>query len=297
MMSTHPFQRLSSKAAIALAAAALLYLIAIAPPASLGQEPPTATPDAEGVIYTEVKPNDSLWSIAARAGITLQELLDLNGLSEDAIIQPGDQLIIGHGLPPATPTVPAPTPTVTATRPPPTPTATASPPPRTAICLLAFMDLDKNGRYEGNEPLRAAVAFTVFNEETVVANYITDGLSEPFCVEDLQPGKYKVTRSVGRHETLTTAGDWSLTLTRGNILNLEFGSYADTDVTGAGVPANSTSLPGPVPLGTETANDNGQQILIIPIVGMGTALLVLLVAVLFLIRYYRRSVRHTLRDG
>jgi LysM repeat protein len=192
---------------------------------------PTATPDAEGVIYVIVQPNDSLWALAAGAGVSLQDLLAYNNLTEDDIIQPGQVLIIGYGTPAPTATVELPTATPTATRLPPTPTQTAEPPPRTAICLKAFIDNDRDGTHDVGEPFRTAVAFTVFNEETVVGNYITDGVSEPYCLEDLSPGDYKITRSIARDETLTTAGNWALTLTRGNVLNLEFGSYQKDDAT------------------------------------------------------------------
>lgn len=190
----------------------------------LAQGEPTATPDAEGVIYVVVQPNDSLWSISSQAGITLPELLAYNNLTEDTVIQPGQLLIIGYGTPAPTPTIEQPTPTPTSTRPPPTATGTAVPPPRTAICLIAFDDLDRDGVWDGDEPSKASVAFTIFNQESVVGNYISDGVSEPYCLEGLAPGEYKITRSVGRNEELTTSGDWALTLTSGNVLNLEFGS-------------------------------------------------------------------------
>lgn len=197
-----------------------VLLLLLLPAALLAQESPTPTPDAEGVIYVEVQPNDSLWAIAARAGLTLQELLDLNELQETSVVQPGDLLIIGYGTPPPTPTSDAPTPTLA----PPTPPSTAVP-PRTAICLAAFDDTNRDGVHDGAEPLRAGVAFTVYNDQEVIANYITDGRSEPHCLEGLEAGTYYVTRSIGRDEVLTTEGEWALTLVRGSVLNQSFGSY------------------------------------------------------------------------
>ncbi|MCA9961020.1 MAG: LysM peptidoglycan-binding domain-containing protein, partial [Anaerolineales bacterium] len=117
------------------------------------QEPlPTATPDEAGVIYIEVQPNDSLWNIAAQAGLTLNQLLELNGLSENAFIQPGQRLIVGYGPPPATATA---EPLPTATLPPPTPHPT-QPSPRTAICLLAYHDQNRDGIHDATETLRPA---------------------------------------------------------------------------------------------------------------------------------------------
>lgn len=73
---------------------ALLLLANYSP--ALAQDFPTSTPDAEGNIFVVVQPNDSLWAIAARAGIPLTELLALNNLAEDSIIAPGDVLLIGR---------------------------------------------------------------------------------------------------------------------------------------------------------------------------------------------------------
>lgn len=214
--------------------------------------PPEATPtaNADGAIYYTVQPNDALWSIAARAGLTLPELLALNGLTEDSVIQAGDLLILGFADTP-TPipqsTVP---PTLTGTRPPPTPTITGTPLPRTAICLAAYEDQNQDGIYQGGEPLRPDVAFTIFDETAVVANYITNG-SEPYCLETLTPGTYNITRSYRADEILTTEGDGTILLQLGDVVNLFFGSYR-----------NNTPIPPPptlapkrttAPLATATA--------------------------------------------
>jgi hypothetical protein len=200
---------------------------------ALAQDNPTPTPDAEGNIYVIVQPNDSLWAIAARAGIPLAELLALNNLTEISIISPGDRLLIGQGEPPVSPTEAGAFPSPTATRPPPPPTATAVPPPRTAICLKAFVDLNRDGKHNAGEPFKASVAFTIFTEQAVTGNYVTDGISEPHCLENLESGDYKITRSISRDETLTTQGDWTISLAPGNVVELAFGSYTavSTNVT------------------------------------------------------------------
>lgn len=194
----------------------------------LAQVLPTATPDAEGVIYVVVQPNDNLWTIAVRHDLSLQELLALNDLNENALIRPGDRLIVGHGPPPATATVPLP---ATPTLPAPTPTFTPAPPP-TAICLLAFVDVTGNGRFDPGDPLQEAVAFTIFNEATVVANYITDGFSEPYCIEGLSPGDYNVTRSLRSDEQATTPGDMAIALRWGDRVELAFGAVSRDNVAG-----------------------------------------------------------------
>ncbi len=189
------------------------------------------TPDADGVISVIVQPEESLWAIAARAGLSLPELLALNGLSESDIIRPGDSIIIGRVE--AQPTaVPLEELQPTATRPPPTPRPTRRPPQAT-ICLSAFADLNRNGVQDSGEPLRPGVAFSVYNSEAVVANYITDGVSEPHCLLPLPPGSYRVTRSVMPDEVLTTDGDWALQLGDANTLRQAFGSYTSAELTAA----------------------------------------------------------------
>jgi hypothetical protein len=196
---------------------------------------PTPTPDAEGAIYVEVQVNDSMWSIAARAGISLQTLWELNGLTETSIITPGDRLLVGRVEPAPTET---PEPTLTPTLAPPTPTHTPLPLPQTAVCLAAFDDLNRDGAHDAAEPLRAAVAFTIFTDQAVVANYITDGLSEPRCL-DLEPGTYRITRSIGRGETLTNDGDVAVLLNRGSVVRLAFGSHEGGVVGQTAVPGAS----------------------------------------------------------
>jgi hypothetical protein len=201
-----------------------LLLILSFSSAALAQDSPTSTPDAEGNIFVVVQPNDSLWAIAARAGIPLAELLALNNLTEASIIAPGDLLLIGRVDPPATATQSVP-PSPTATRPPPPPTATAVPPPPTTICLKAFADLNRDGQHNAGEPFKAAVAFTIYTQQAIVGNYVTDGVSEPYCLENLAPGDYNITRSIGQGETLTTQGEWTISLAPGNVVELAFGSY------------------------------------------------------------------------
>jgi len=211
--------------------------------------PPTSTPDAEGVIYSVVQAGDSLWSIAAKAGITLDEILELNNLSQDDFVRVGDLLIIGHADPPSEA---ATEPETTAaeevveeepeTAAEPTATPEIAPAeavevaeveeveeeePAASICLSAFDDANQNGVRDEGEPLRSAVAFTISDVEKVVSNYVTDGASEPFCIEGLAPGNYQITRSVTGGEVVTTEKDQSLALQDGESKSFEFGSYQD----------------------------------------------------------------------
>lgn len=61
-----------------------------------------STPQEDGSIVHAVGSGQSLWSIAARYGVTLQEIMLYNGLNEQSTINPGDELIIrlADGAPP-----------------------------------------------------------------------------------------------------------------------------------------------------------------------------------------------------
>lgn len=203
---------------------------------------PTATPDAEGVIYSVVGANDSLWSIAAKAGITLDDILSYNNLTKDDFVIAGDRLIIGFGEPgggePEADVAEAEDTAIAdaaeggteAEAPPePAPLPTPTPEPESAgmggrICLAAFNDVNQNAYQDSAEPLLANVAFTVTSGNSVVSNYISDGVSEPYCITGLDAGVYQIARSVADDEQLTTDSSWTVALTEDGAVALAFGS-------------------------------------------------------------------------
>ena len=237
------------------------------------------TPDETGVITVIVKPGESLWVIAARAGLSLPELLALNNLTDADVINPGDVLIIGQGTPAApTPAAGAtPSGSPTPTLPPPTlrPSET---PAEAAVCLLAFDDLNRDGNHDTGEPLRAGVAFTVYNTQAVVANYVSDGVSEPKCLRGLVPGEYRVTRSIAPGEVLTTSGDWALSLTAGSELRQEFGSVIGVALADATTAAATTAV-----AGQPTATGGGLDWRIVGVAVLFGGGLLLMAAVLLLL--------------
>lgn len=194
------------------------------------QGTPSPTPNAAGLILVTVQSGDTLWTVAARAGLTLEQLLELNeGLTEESFIQPGQQLIIGR-------VAGSPTPTATATvAPTATPSASVAPSPTNepqggTICLTAFADENQNGLYDEGEGLRPAVAFTITNtdSQSVVSNTITDETTEMYCVEGLAAGNYVVTRSKITNEEMTTPDSWAVALVDGTVTTLVFGSFVNT---------------------------------------------------------------------
>ena len=73
--------------------------------------PPTPTPQTTHV----VRAGDSLWGIAGRYGLVLDDLLVWNGLTAEAVLSIGQVLLIRPPLPPADTPTPTPSPTLVAT--------------------------------------------------------------------------------------------------------------------------------------------------------------------------------------
>lgn len=191
---------------------------------------PTPTPNAAGLILITVQPGDTMWAIAARAGIALDEFLALNpGLTKDSFIQVGEQYIIGQ----AAPATATPEPTTT-----PLPEATAAPtespgieiaalPTGGTLCLQAFVDTNQNGIKDGSEAGQAGVVFTLTLGEQVVSHYLTDGFSEPYCLESMAAGSYRISRSFSPNEVSAKGAEQVLTLSEGGRIDLDWGSYVD----------------------------------------------------------------------
>lgn len=269
--------------------------------------PPTSTPDAEGVIYSEVQAGDSLWSIAAKAGITLDQILEYNSLSQDDFVNVGDMLIVGYGDPPGAEPEATETPEEETPESTPEPTATAEAAaaeaaevaeeeeeeePSATICLSAYDDTNQNGERDDGEPLRSAVAFTISDVERVVSNYVTDGASEPFCIEGLAPGNYNITRSMASGEVATTENGQSLALQSGDSTTVEFGSYQGAEAVAELQATNPTTDEGEgaeEDVAEATVESDGEGGIGIAVIIAVVVAVLLLVGVLVIILSARRT--------
>jgi LysM repeat protein len=103
----------------------------VAPPTPTSLPAPTATPGP--LLYT-VQAGDTMSGIAAAFGVTLEELITANGLTDPNLIRPGDVLIIpGQTAPSSGELPPDTTPMPTAPPRPPVPTPTSVGPPMVEI--------------------------------------------------------------------------------------------------------------------------------------------------------------------
>jgi LysM repeat protein len=103
------------------------------PPTPTATYTPTASPTPPYSTYV-VQAGDTLSGIASRFGVTVQAIMDANGLTS-TLLNVGTQLVIPSGegpvAPPANPTATQPGAAATPTTPPPSPTPTKKPPTAT----------------------------------------------------------------------------------------------------------------------------------------------------------------------
>jgi LysM repeat protein len=103
--------------------------VPVAQPAAPVYVPPpivVATPQANGSIVHVVQPGQVLWAIADAYNVRIQDLVILNHLGLNAILYPGDEILIRAALTPTATATALPTTTPSAT-----PTETPSPPTST----------------------------------------------------------------------------------------------------------------------------------------------------------------------
>jgi hypothetical protein len=158
-----------------------------------------------------------------------------------------------------TPTdTPTPTPTDTPTptyTPTPTDTPTITPTPTPArgdICMLAYHDRNDNKMRDPDEELLPGAMFTLSDARRTVANYITDGINEPYCFTDLTPGTYFLSEENPPSYDSTTRDDWGVVICGGSAIQIEFGDNLRPTPVPTSTPL-PTATPVPVPTPTPVA--------------------------------------------
>jgi len=195
----------------------------------------TPTPRQDGKIIYLVQDADSLWRIAAVAGITIDELMAMNGIQPGDYIAPGMELELGVGGPTVATAAPfdaqqEPTQVLLT----PTPIAGAA-----EICSLLFMDENGNGRLEEGELPLAGGQISVVDVNGVVAGEVTTtDLSDQedligHCFPDLESGDYNVSAAVPPEYNPTTGLNVPVSLNPGDIKYLQFGAQPSSSIGGS----------------------------------------------------------------
>jgi LysM repeat protein len=192
---------------------------------------PTPTPGPDGRIIYIVQQGDSLWRIAAIAGISVQELAVLNGIETDTVLSPGTRLELGVAGPPQATQAP-----VEAGEPTPEGTeATATPISGTGeICVLLFDDIDGNGRLddgevpiEGGQISVTSLSGTVVGEQTTAIDPEDEDLVG-YCFTEVENGEYNVSAALPEDYNATTVRSLPVRLSPGEIAYLQFGAQSST---------------------------------------------------------------------
>lgn len=181
----------------------------------------TPTPGPDGrIVYIAQPEDDSFWTIAAKAGITLNELFALNGIQSNDVLITGMELILGF----AGPAEPTPLPdefaSPTPVEPSPTPLFNTG-----EICVLLFLDANGNARLEEDEVVVTDGQISVINAGGVlVAEAATGDNPEGECFEGLEAGDYNISAAVPPEYNPTTTMNLPMRLQVGDIKYVQFGA-------------------------------------------------------------------------
>jgi LysM repeat protein len=188
---------------------------------------PTPTPGPNGIIVYIVKDGDTLWRVAAIAGITLEELMAMNGIQPGDFISPGMQLELGRGGPVEPTSAPA-SPRQTAT------SSDVTPTPITGtgeICILLFLDRNGNSKLEeGEEPISGGQLSVVNVSGVLVGEFTTDTNIEGHCFSEMESGDYNVSAAVPVDFNPTTGLNVPVSLNPGDIKYLQFGAQPSSAI-------------------------------------------------------------------
>jgi hypothetical protein len=105
------------------------------------------------------------------------------------------------------------------------PTATPPPTPTTGqVCVQAYNDRDSDRQQGADENLLAGVVFTLSDASGPLESYTTDGVSEPHCFPDLQPGSYSVSAKPPASFSAMTEKTTVVALNGGMKTDISFGA-------------------------------------------------------------------------
>ena len=245
------------------------------PPPPTPETPPTPqftpTPRSDGAIVHVVVAGDTMFGLAIAYDVDLEELRRLNaGTVIDDFLSIGQEVVIS-GSPNAA--ISTPTPEVAATVAPVTPEPTTAAPTQdpnaggalpvapaadtASLCVLAYYDANSDlfRQADAGEMALPNAEINLFGTGGPAGTYNTDGISEPYCFQNLAPGNYILRHTPPSGYKLTDAGQWNIPLNAGQVATLDLGYASDGDaVPSPGDNGNTPSVPE-----TEAPAENGEE--------------------------------------
>jgi LysM repeat protein len=255
-------------------AAPVTSTVALTPTVAAPTPAPTAVKNASGKTY-KVQSGDTVGGIAARFGISIDDLRRLNGLRTD-LLSIDQELLLE-----APPTPPTPTP-----RPPGPGTAVAAAPAAPQfglLCVEAYYDNNGNGRREAEsgEDLVPNVFFSISSAGSLVATRMSDGVNEPFCVQNMVAGNYTVGATTLQTYNATTPLNDTKVVQGGNASRFSVGLRRPESGSKVIVPTQA-SASGPA---------RGLGDMALPILAVGIGALLVVGGMFFGVSYFLRQRR------
>jgi len=175
---------------------------------------PTALPD--GRILYHVQEGDTCTGVSLRMGVSIDQLVLLNGIRGDCTLIAGTDILIATVEP--QPTDSGPAPTETALFPSPTPFAGYG-----EVCVRLFDDLNGNARMEETELSISGGAISLTDQSGQISE---TGMtqSSPVCFLELPEGSYSISMGVPEGYNPTTRTSYTLEVRAGDQSVLDFGA-------------------------------------------------------------------------
>lgn len=220
---------------------------------------PTYPPRDDGRIIHTVRSGETLGGIAYAYGLpNAQAVRDLNNLTGD-IIYAGQELLVGQveGVASAEATetaapggsqgadLHAEAEEAEATR------VAAAASTTGSVCVEVFEDANQNRTFDASERLLGGTNVSLKREAEKLASYRTDGVSEPYCFAELEPGDYMVEVEPPRAYGATTDAQLPVRVEVGAPQQVAFGLAR-------GVSSGAAALPAPSPLPPAPATARAQ---------------------------------------
>jgi hypothetical protein len=92
------------------------------------------------------------------------------------------------------------------------------------VCVTLFEDVNVNRLQDVSELLLANGTINLTQNTETLETYSTDGVSDPFCFDELEAGEYVVVSAPPDGYGLTTAQQFRLNVLPGASINVNFGA-------------------------------------------------------------------------
>lgn len=196
----------------------------------------TPTPRPDGAIVHVVVSGDTLFGLSLTYDIPVDDIYTLNNLDSSSLLQIGQEIVIavsGGALPTTTPEAEATVESTPEVEPTPEdgtqPAENVPAAGKSALCTLAFFDAngDMFRQAENNEMLLPNVQLSLLGRSGPVDSHKTDGISEPWCFENLEPGNYVLRHTPPSGYKAIDGGQLSFILSGGQAFNIELAYIRD----------------------------------------------------------------------